>query len=69
MLRRLFVLLLLILVFSLVLPGVALAQDNSTQETKSGTNTLIIEAPGQIEVGQTLTLIAQVRENEYNEHI
>ena len=64
-------LLVLILVFIVIFPGTALAEGNLTQETNSSAtvSTLTIEAPGQIEIGQTLKLAAQVRENIYNEPI
>ncbi len=67
-LRRNFILLLIILMvaFPLIFPGVILAEDNSNQVSN---NTITIEAPEQAITGQTLTLIAQVRENEYDEPV
>ena len=57
--------LVLILVFLVIFPGVALAENTSSQDTAS--YTITIEVPEQIEAGQTLTLIAQVRENLYDD--
>lgn len=68
MMRRNYILffLILVLIFSLVFPGVVLAEENSIQKTN---NTIVISAPEQTITGQTLTLVAQVRENEYNEPV
>jgi hypothetical protein len=64
-------LLVLVLVFLLIFPGMAMAQDNSTQETNlsAAKNTLTIEVPGQVETGQTLTLTALLKDNEYDEPV
>ncbi len=68
MMRRNYILffLILVLIFSLVFPGVVLAEENSIQKTN---NTIVISAPEQTITGQTLTLVAQVSENEYNEPV
>ncbi len=68
MLRRNYLLLfiILILVFSMVFPGVALAEDNEPQISN---NTIFIEAKDQAITGQTLTLAAHVIENEYDEPV
>ena len=63
--RSLLLFLVLILVFLLIFPGAVLAENTSTQDTAS--YTLVIETPEQIEAGQTLTLVAQVRENLYDD--
>jgi hypothetical protein len=56
----------LILVFSLVFPGVVLAEHDSTQISN---NTITIEAPEHTITGQILTLTAEIREIEYNEPV
>ena len=68
MLNRKFLLLflILILVFFLVFPGVILAEDEPAQISN---NTITIEAPEQTITGQTLTLVAEIRETEYNEPV
>ncbi|MCJ7471886.1 MAG: hypothetical protein MUP02_03655 [Actinobacteria bacterium] len=43
-----------------------MAEDSSTQISN---NTIVIEVPEHVITGQTLTLVAQVRENEYNEPV
>ena len=63
--RSLLLFLVLILVFLLIFPGAVLAENTSPQDTAS--YTLVIETPEQIEAGQTLTLVAQVRENLYDD--
>jgi hypothetical protein len=69
MLRRLIALLVFILVFSLVFPGVVLAQDSTIKGAKSSAYTIVIETPEQGKTGQTLTLITQVLHNEYFEPV
>jgi hypothetical protein len=63
--RSALLLLVLILVFLLIFPGVIIAENASPQYTPS--YTLVIKAPEQIEAGQTLTLVAEVRENLYGD--
>ena len=63
--RSALLLLVLILVFLLISPGVIIAENASPQYTPS--YTLVIKAPEQIEAGQTLTLVAEVRENLYGD--
>ena len=63
-----FILAIFILCLILVFPGVAFAEDNSIQSIDPS-STLVIQAPEQTETDQTLTLIALVRENEYNEPV
>jgi hypothetical protein len=58
--------LILILIFSIVFPRVVLAEDESIQISN---NTITIEAPEQTITGQTLTLVAEIRETEYNEPV
>jgi len=63
--RYTLLLLVLILIFLVIFPGVAIAENASPQYTPS--YTLVIKAPEQIEAGQTLTLVAEVRENLYGD--
>ncbi len=63
-----FILAIFILCLILVFPGVAFAEDNSIQSIDPS-STLVIQAPEQTETGQTLTIIALVREDEYHEPI
>jgi len=63
--RSLLMLLALVLVFLVISPGVIIAENASPQYVPS--YTLVIKAPEQIEAGQTLTLVAEVRENLYDD--
>jgi hypothetical protein len=68
MAQRKFTILFLIMVavFSMIFPGVVLAEDGSAQIPN---NTITIEAREQTITGETLTIVAQVRETEYNEPV
>jgi hypothetical protein len=63
--RSALLLLILILVFMLISPGVIIAESVTSQYIPS--YTLVIKVPEQIEAGQTVTLIAQVTENLYDD--
>jgi len=65
-LKYIFIFLILVLAFFLVLPGAVFAQEKSTISSNSN---IVIEVPEQAETGQTITLIARVRENEHNEPV
>ncbi len=64
--RYLLLFIILILASLLVLPGTALAEDSALHVSN---NTITIEAPEQAVTGQTLTLVARVIENEYDEPV
>ena len=54
-----------ILAFLFIFPGTVFAESEAPQNMTS--YTLVIDAPEQIEAGQTLTLAAQLRENLYDD--
>jgi hypothetical protein len=57
--------LVLILVFLVIFPGAVIAESTSPQNTTS--YSLVLKVPEQVEAGQNLTLVAEVRENLYDD--